>query len=113
MGIAAASAIAAHITGPGREARGITSLIQIHASLADYTVWAAIIVVAIRLFVWIVRSQQQMKGVYLTVYMLFSLLSVVIVLATGYYGGARVYDQGIGVRMNGQYVNPPHTTSRR
>jgi hypothetical protein len=40
VGIAAASAIAAHITGPGREARGITSLIQIHASLADYTVWA-------------------------------------------------------------------------
>lgn len=32
---------------------------------------------------------------------------MISVLSTGYFGGEMVYDQGIGVKMNGKYINPP------
>jgi hypothetical protein len=45
--------------------------------------------------------------------MLVSVLSAGGVLATGYFGGAMVYDQGVGVKINGKYVNPPKQFTRR
>jgi uncharacterized membrane protein len=111
--IAALSAAAAVASGPEEEARGITTLIHTHSTLADITLWLAIFVVAIRLFVWRVKSREKMSGVVLTAYLLISVLSAGCVLATGYFGGAMVYDQGVGVKMNGKYVNPPKHFTRR
>jgi uncharacterized membrane protein len=111
--IAALSAGIAVASGPDEEARGITTLIHTHSTLANITLWLAILAVVIRLFVWRIKSQTKMSGVVLTAYMLVSVLSAGGVLATGYFGGAMVYDQGVGVKMNGKYVNPPKHFTRR
>jgi uncharacterized membrane protein len=93
-------------TGPGEDARGNTNLFKYHSTLADLTTVLAAVVVAFRLF-FIFRRKELIKSL-LAVYCLLSIVCAVAILSVGYFGGAMVYDQGVGVKMHGKYVNPPH-----
>jgi uncharacterized membrane protein len=103
---AAASAWAAVITGPEDDARGNTTFLDIHSTLADFTAWVATLLVVFRLLMYWKNNKPFIKGL-LAVYLIFSLLSCVLVLATGYYGGKMVYTDGVGVKVKGTPVNPP------
>jgi uncharacterized membrane protein len=92
-------------TGPGEAARGITNLIHYHSKLADVTTALAFVMVVFRGFLMFIKKETPLS--LLILYSLLSLMCMIAVLSTGYYGGEMVYDQGIGVKMNGKYVNPP------
>lgn len=104
--LAAIGVAVAYYTGPGRDAFGVTNLIKQHATFAQWTMWATFLVVAIRLFLWW-RKVEAMRGFGLVVYLLIAVLTAGLVMTTGYYGGKMVYDQGVGVKVNGKAVNPP------
>ncbi|MFC3747051.1 DUF2231 domain-containing protein [Paenibacillus sp. GCM10012306] len=104
--IAALSAWLSVATGPEEDARGNTSLLEIHSTLADVTAWLTTILVVIRLFMML-RGKQSFVKFSLVIYLAFAVASCALVLGTGYYGGKMVYDNGIGVKVNGTLVNPP------
>ncbi|MDG0793928.1 hypothetical protein OMP38_26220 [Cohnella ginsengisoli] len=93
-------------TGPEEDARGNTSFLEIHSTLADITAWVVSILVAARLFM-IFRGKKSLFKFSLIVYLAIAIASCALVLGTGYYGGKMVYDNGIGVKANGTPVNPP------
>jgi uncharacterized membrane protein len=92
-------------TGPDHDARGNTNVFHYHENLADLTTILAFIVAAVRLF--FMYKKKEFYKFSLVVYCILSLLCTVSVLSVGYFGGKMVYDQGVGVKMNGKYVNPP------
>jgi uncharacterized membrane protein len=92
-------------TGPDEDARGNTNLFHTHETLADMTTILAFVVVAFRTFL-IFKKRELLKSL-LVVYCLLSVLCTVGILSVGYFGGKMVYDQGVGVKMHGKYVNPP------
>ncbi|TBL76457.1 DUF2231 domain-containing protein [Paenibacillus thalictri] len=93
-------------TGPEHDARGNTSFLDLHSTLADITAWAVTLLLAWRLWmVW--KGNRSFVKVTLAGYLILSLLSCVLVLGTGYYGGKMVYSDGVGVKVNGNDVNPP------
>lgn len=92
-------------TGPGEHARGLTNLIRYHSNLADVTTVLAFVVVVFRGYLLLRKKEPYVS--LLILYSLLSLLCMISVLSTGYFGGEMTYDQGIGVKMNGKYVNPP------
>ncbi|MGG5252107.1 DUF2231 domain-containing protein [Neobacillus sp. SM06] len=92
-------------TGPEHDARGNTNVFEYHQDLADLTTLIAFLVVAFRAF--FVLKKKELIRVSLAAYLVLSLLSTVGILSTGYFGGKMVYSQGVGVKMNGTYVNPP------
>lgn len=104
--IAAVGAALAVASGPEGAARGNTTLLRPHSMFADWTMWVTFVVVAIRLLTWW-RRKEKLTGLVLTGYLIAALASGALVLTTGYYGGQMVYDQGVGVQMNGKAVNPP------
>lgn len=93
-------------TGPEDDARGNTSFLDIHSTLADITVWIATALVVFRLWMLWKNNRSIVKGI-LIGYLLLSIASCALVLATGYYGGKMVYNDGVGVKVNGTVVNPP------
>jgi uncharacterized membrane protein len=92
-------------TGPDGDARGNTNIFHFHENLADLTTILAFFVVAVRLF-FIVKGKKFLKKS-LIAYSILSLICAIGILSVGYFGGKMVYDQGVGVKINGQYVNPP------
>lgn len=103
---AAVGAALAVATGPEQDARGNTALLHTHQNLGDATLWLVLALAAWRLWaVW--RGDRPLRRVRLLVSLLLSTAACAGVLATGYYGGEMVYEQGIGVRVHGQPVNPP------
>jgi uncharacterized membrane protein len=92
-------------TGPEDDARGNTNVFEYHQNLADLTTVLTFIVVAFRSF-FIFKKKELLRSV-LVVYCLLSLVCTVGILSVGYFGGKMVYDQGVGVKMNGKFVNPP------
>lgn len=92
-------------TGPDHDARGNTNVFHYHETLADLTTIIAFVVVAFRAF-FIFKKKELLKSL-LVVYCLLSLICTVSILSVGYFGGKMVYDQGVGVKMHGKYVNPP------
>lgn len=92
-------------TGPDHDARGNTNVFHFHENLADLTTVLAFIVVAFRAF-FIYKKKELLRSS-LVAYCLLSLLCSVSILSVGYFGGKMVYDQGVGVKMHGKYVNPP------
>ncbi len=104
--VAAVGAALAVATGPEQDARGNTTLLDTHQNFADATTWVVFILVAWR--IWIMwRGNRGFKRWSLVTYLMLAVASGGLVLATGYYGGMMVYDQGIGVNVHGQAVNPP------
>ncbi|MBD3919034.1 hypothetical protein H8B09_09735 [Paenibacillus sp. PR3] len=103
---AALSAWLSVATGPEDDARGNTLFLETHSTLADITAWVVTILVVVRLFL-IIRGKQSFVKLTLVVYLVFAVASCALVLGTGYYGGKMVYEEGIGVKMNGASVNPP------
>ncbi|TVY02049.1 DUF2231 domain-containing protein [Cohnella terricola] len=93
-------------TGPEDDARGNTSFLEIHSTLADITTWVVSILVAVRL-IMILRGKQSFAKIALIFYLVVAIASCGFVLGAGYYGGKMVYDDGIGVKVNGNSVNPP------
>lgn len=92
-------------TGPEEAAFGNTSFLDIHSTLADITAWMVTILVAWR--VWMIwKGNRLFVKLTLTTYLVLSLLSCILVLSTGYFGGKMVYDDGVDVKVNGVYVNP-------
>lgn len=77
-----------------------------HENLAHLTDLFVILAVAIRLIAWLKRREKLAEWP-LAGYLLITCLAGASVLATGYFGGSMVYNQGIGVQVNGQLVNPP------
>lgn len=92
-------------TGPEHDARGNTNVFETHQNLADMTTVIAFLVVAFRAF-FIFKRKEFLKSL-LVVYCLLSLVCSAAILSVGYFGGKMVYEQGVGVKMNGKYVNPP------
>ncbi|MGJ7911822.1 DUF2231 domain-containing protein [Neobacillus sp. LXY-1] len=92
-------------TGPENDARGNTNVFEYHERLADIATILTFLVVAFRSY-FIFKKKELIKTI-LVVYLLFSLVSSAAILSVGYFGGKMVYDQGVGVKMNGKYVNPP------
>jgi uncharacterized membrane protein len=92
-------------TGPEEDARGNTNVFHYHSQLADVTTFIAFIVVAVRVFFMV--KKKEFVRFSLVVYCILALLCTVSVLSVGYFGGKMVYDQGVGVKMDGKYVNPP------
>jgi uncharacterized membrane protein len=92
-------------SGPGRDARGNTDALDIHSLLANLTAWATTLLVAFR-FLRHLQEREFQRGS-LTLYVLLSFVCSALVLGTGYYGGKMVYDDGVGVSVNGKPVNPP------
>lgn len=92
-------------TGPEHDARGNTNVFEYHESLATVATILAFVVVAFRGF-FIFRKKELLRSM-LVVYCLLSVITSGAILSVGYFGGKMVYDQGVGVKMNGQYVNPP------
>lgn len=103
--IALVSAWIAIGTGPEDDARGNTNVFEYHSTLADVTAFIALLVVALRLF-FIVKKKQFLRFS-LIIYCILSLVCTVSILSVGYFGGKMVYDQGVGVKIHGKYVNPP------
>lgn len=93
-------------TGPEEDAHGNTAFLETHSTLADITAWVVSILAAARLFMML-RGKQSFVKIPLVLYLAFALASCALVLGTGYYGGKMVYDNGIGVKVNGNSVNPP------
>ena len=92
-------------TGPEEDARGNTIYLDIHSTLADFTAWAVTILVVFRLWMFWSENRPIIKGI-LIGYLLISVASCTLVLATGFYGGKMVYTDGVGVKVNGTAVNP-------
>ncbi|NHM33086.1 DUF2231 domain-containing protein [Neobacillus terrae] len=92
-------------TGPEHDARGNTNIFENHQNLADITTVLAFLVTAFRGF-FIFKKKEFLKAT-LVIYFLLSLITSAAILSVGYYGGKMVYDQGVGVKMHGKYVNPP------
>ena len=92
-------------TGPEHDARGNTNVFEYHENLADVATLLSFLVVAFRAF-FIFKKKELLRSL-LVVYCLLSLLTSVAILSVGYFGGKMVYDQGVGVKMHGKYVNPP------
>jgi uncharacterized membrane protein len=92
-------------TGPEDDARGNTNLFHTHENLAHLTTILTFVVVAFR-FYFIYKRKELLKSL-LTVYCILSILCTAGILSVGYYGGKMVYDQGVGVKIHGKYVNPP------
>jgi uncharacterized membrane protein len=92
-------------TGPEEDARGNTNVFEYHQNLADFTTGLTFIVVAIRFF-FLFKKKEFRKSL-LIIYCMLSLTCSASILSVGYFGGKMVYDQGVGVKMNGKYVNPP------
>jgi uncharacterized membrane protein len=111
--VAALGAALAVATGPDQDARGNTTLLEFHSNFADATMWTVFIIVAWRLWM-ILRGIRLLKHGLLALYLVLTLVSGILVLTTGYFGGEMVYEQGIGVKVHGQSVNPPvyHGESR-
>ncbi|MBE3552527.1 MAG: hypothetical protein IMX06_06660 [Kyrpidia tusciae] len=104
--VAAAGAALAVATGPEHDARGISAWFEPHERLADVTLILTLIVAAWRL--WAVWRHRPVGGaVKKTAYAVLSLSAAVAVLVSGYYGGQMVYEEAIGVSMNGNLVHPP------
>lgn len=92
-------------TGPEDDVGGNTNIFEYHENLADLTTVLTFLVVAFRiLFLFKKRIFQKST---LIVYCLLSLICSGAILSVGYFGGKMVYDQGIGVKVNNTYVNPP------
>ena len=109
--VAAASAYLSVATGPEDDARGNTTYLDIHSMLADITAWAVTILVIFRLWMLWKDNRPIIKGI-LVVYLLVSIASCTLVLATGFYGGKMVYTDGVGVKVNGTAVNPSKSFDR-
>jgi uncharacterized membrane protein len=92
-------------TGPEHDARGNTNVFEYHETLADVSTIIAFMVVAFRSY-FIFKKKEILKS-FLVLYCLLSLVATVSILSVGYFGGKMVYDQGVGVKMHGKYVNPP------
>ncbi|MDP4086350.1 MAG: DUF2231 domain-containing protein [Bacillota bacterium] len=99
------SAWVAVLTGPDEDARGNTNIFHTHENLAHITTILSLLVLAVRIF-FMVKKKDFLRFS-LVIYCVVSLICLGGVLATGYYGGKMVYDQGVGVKMSGKYVNPP------
>ncbi|RED54731.1 DUF2231 domain-containing protein [Cohnella lupini] len=104
--VAAASAWLAVATGPEDDVRGNTSFLEIHSMLADVTAWVVSILAAARLLM-LIRGKISIVKIWLVAYLIIAIASCGLVLGTGYYGGKMVYDDGVGVKVNGTRVNPP------
>ncbi|WP_336784616.1 DUF2231 domain-containing protein [Paenibacillus sp. MMO-177] len=104
---AALSAWLSVATGPEEDARGNTIFLETHSTLADITAWIVSIMVLGRL-IWLFRGKQSFVKQTLVIYLTVAIISCGLVLGTGYYGGKMVYDDGIGVKVNGEMVNPPN-----
>lgn len=92
-------------TGPEHDARGNTNVFEYHQDLADITTFIAFLVVAVRgFFIW---KKKEFVRTGLVLYCILSLITTAGILSVGYFGGKMVYDQGVGVKMHGKYVNPP------
>ena len=92
-------------TGPEHDARGNTNVFEYHENLADIATVLSFLVVAFRAY-FIFKKKEILRSL-LVVYCLLSLITSVAILSVGYFGGKMVYDQGVGVKMHGKYVNPP------
>lgn len=92
-------------TGPEDDARGNTNVFEYHQNLADAATVLSFLVVAFRSY-FIFKKKEILRSL-LVVYCLLSLITSVAILSVGYFGGKMVYDQGVGVKMDGKYVNPP------
>jgi uncharacterized membrane protein len=93
-------------TGPEEHAHGNTTYLGIHSTLADITAIIVSVIAAYRLWLTITNRKvlfQKLKYLYLII----SVVAVVFIFSVGYYGGKMVYDDGIGVKVNNTYVNPP------
>ncbi|WP_052339470.1 DUF2231 domain-containing protein [Gorillibacterium massiliense] len=104
--IAAAGAWLAVLTGPEEDARGNTTYLDIHSTLADFTAWVVTVLALWRLW-QIIRGNKPFVKTFLVAYLVLSIASGALVLGTGYYGGKMVYTDGVGVKANGTMVNPP------
>ncbi|TCS93957.1 DUF2231 domain-containing protein [Hazenella coriacea] len=107
--VAALGTILAVITGPEDLAHGNTDLIEIHEKLGNITMWLTLLMIVLRLWVW--YQMNTFKRFLLTTYLILSLLIGTLVSVTGFYGGKMVYNQGVGVKVNGNYVNPSIQTN--
>ncbi|WP_424768420.1 DUF2231 domain-containing protein [Paenibacillus sp. sgz302251] len=104
--IAALGAWLSVATGPEDDARGNTSYLDIHATLANFTAWVVTLLVLWRLW-QAFRGNRPFTKFILVGYLVISIASCALVLGTGYYGGKMVYSDGVGVKVNGTHVNPP------
>jgi uncharacterized membrane protein len=92
-------------TGPGHDARGNTDIFKYHDKLASLTTILTFLIVVYRVFFTVWRKE--MVRQWLIISCILSILCTVGILSVGYFGGKMVYDQGVGVKVHGNYVNPP------
>ncbi|MFD0049771.1 DUF2231 domain-containing protein [Actinomycetes bacterium NPDC127524] len=92
-------------TGPGHDARGNTDIFHYHDNLATLTTFLAFFILAYRVF-FRIKSKAMVRQ-WLAISTILSVLCAAGILSVGYFGGKMVYDQGVGVKVHGKYVNPP------
>lgn len=104
-----AAAAAAVVTGPDENYRGVSALGRIHENWAQITlVWFGLLTLW-RLYM--LYRQQALDGRRLTTYLILGAVGLGMLGYTGYLGGTMVYEQAVGVRIDGHLVAPP--TPRR
>lgn len=96
----------AALTGPEETAKAFR-LGTIHETVAEATLILFGLLTAWRLaMLWLHRPFEQKR---VAVFMALAVVGVVMLGVTGYLGGTMVYEQGVGVRVEGQLVAPPAT----
>ncbi|PGM56104.1 hypothetical protein [Bacillus sp. AFS053548] len=79
---------------------------HIHDQLAILTSWLVTIVAAFRIYSTYFKKKELFSKLNF-LYLIFSLVSLILVLSVGYYGGKMVYIDGINVKVHNKLVNPP------
>jgi uncharacterized membrane protein len=92
-------------TGPADDAEGNSNFFSSHENMALLATLITFFVIAIRTMM-LLKKKEPIKTM-LIAYCILMLLSTVTTLSVGYYGGKMVYTEGIGVKLNGKFVNPP------
>jgi uncharacterized membrane protein len=98
-------ALAAVITGPDEMARGVTELGETHEHFAQVTLALFALLTVWRVgLLWLKRA---FSGAQVIAYVVLACVGVGLLGYTGFLGGTMVYEKAVGVRVNGQLVQPP------
>lgn len=99
------TAVAAVITGPEEDFRGVSTLGGAHETAAQVTTLIFGLLLAWRL--WQQYKRQTFSRAAMTTYLVLSVVAALLLGYTGYLGGQMVYTQAVGIRHNGELVAPP------
>lgn len=103
--LGAVGSVAAVLTAPEDNGRGVTQLMRTHEQWARIAMIAFVALALWRLF--LVWRRRPFTGVQVAAYLLAAAFGLGALGYTGYLGGKMVYEEAVGVQRNGLPVAPP------